>query len=162
MQNENFTILMKKILLLLSVFFVKITLAQSTNGTSGETMLSSASVIVHKDPRIDMLIKKKAAINKNAKKSVARTARGYRLLVLNTNSREEAITAKTKILTYFPETKAYLSYQAPFFKLKAGNFQTRGEAEGYRKNMAFLFPKGVYIVNDIIEIKAEKEQDEEE
>ena len=121
----------------------------------------AASVIVHKDPRVDALIKKQGSINKNVKKSTARTARGYRLLVVNTNKREEAIDAKTKVYTYFPELKAYMSYQSPYFKLKAGNFKTRDEAEKYRKTLSNVFPKGVFIINDIIEIKPEKEETED-
>lgn len=134
--------------------------AQNTTQPADPTLISTATVVVHKDPRIDLLIKKKAAINK-AGKNVARTARGYRLLVINTNRREEAIAAKTKLYTYFPELKSYLQYQSPYFKLRAGNFKTRDEAERYRKQMTSMFSRGVFIVNDIIEIKPEKEEIEE-
>jgi len=119
-----------------------------------------SSVIIHKDPRVDLLVKKQASINIISKKSVGHTTRGYRLLVLNTNKREDAINAKTKIYTYFPELKAYLVYQAPFFRLKAGNFKTRDEAEKYKQQMTPLFPKGVFIVNDTIEVKGEKTEEE--
>ncbi len=118
------------------------------------------SVIVHKDPRVDVLVKKQSSINKAVKKASIRTMRGYRLLVVNTNKREEAMDAKAKIYTYFPDLKAYLSYQSPYFKLKAGNFKTRAEAEVYKKNMAAIFPKGVFIINDTIEIKPETEDEE--
>lgn len=118
------------------------------------------TVIVHKDPRVDALIKKQASINKDSKKSTARTGRGYRLLVINTNKRDEAIAAKTKIYTYFPDLKAYLSYQSPYFKLKAGNFKSRDEAEKYQKAMSSMFPKGVFIINDIVELKPEKEEND--
>ena len=121
---------------------------------------SGIGVLVHKDPRVDLLVKKQASINIVSKKSIGRTMRGYRLMVLNTNKREDAIAAKTKIYTYFPELKAYLTYQAPFFRLKAGNFQTRDEAEKYKKEMAPLFPKGVFILNDTIEVKGEKTEEE--
>jgi hypothetical protein len=139
----------------LAVFTIQ---AQNSTAT-GTAMVQASTVVVHKDPRIDVLIKKKAAINK-ATTNVARTMRGYRLLVVNTNSRDEAIAAKTKVYTYFPELKAYLQYQSPYFKLRAGNFKTRAEAEKYRKAMASMFSKGVFIVNDIIEIKPEKEKEE--
>ncbi len=59
-------------------------------------------MIVHKDPRIDALVKKQAAINIAYKKAAGRTAQGYRLLIINTNSRDEAIAAKTRIYTHFP------------------------------------------------------------
>src|SRR5215213_7830230 len=117
----------------------------------------TSSVVVHKDPRIDLLLKKQGEVNAAIKKATARTARGYRLLVINTNKRDEAIAAKTKIYTNFPELKAYLIYQSPYFKLKAGNFRTREEAQQYQKNLSAFFPKGVFIVNDIIEVTPEKE-----
>jgi hypothetical protein len=118
----------------------------------------TASVIVHKDPRVDLLVKKQAAINVAVKKATSRTIRGYRLLVVNTTKRDEAIAAKTKLYNLFPELKSYLAYQSPYFKLKAGNFETRAEAESYRKLMNSLFPKGVFIVNDIVELKAETDK----
>ena len=144
---------MKKLLFLIGLFAVKAGLAQTITGDTTNSM-----VIVHKDPRADELIKKTGAINAAIKRASARTMKGYRLLVINTNKRDEAIAAKTKIYTYFPELKAYLIYQSPFFKLKAGNFKTRDEAQQYQKNLSAFFPKGVFIVSDIIEIKPEKEE----
>jgi hypothetical protein len=150
---------MKLLTSILALFFFLQTSAQNVVATSNQAAIQPATVVVHKDPRIDELIKKKAAINK-ATKSGARTTRGYRLLVINTNNRDEAIAAKTKVYTYFPELKAYLQYQSPYFKLRAGNFKTREEAEKYRKAMNAMFPKGVFIVNDMIEIRPEKEPQE--
>lgn len=124
--------------------------------------VDTASVVVHKDPRIDLLVKKQASINTITKNSYARTMKGYRLMVMNTNKRNEAIAAKTKVYTYFPELKAYLVYQSPFFRLKAGNFKTREEAEKYKKQMTPLFPKGVFVMNDTIEVKGERIDEEEE
>jgi hypothetical protein len=124
----------------------------STNDTT--------AVVIRKDPRVDDLSRRQAATNAAIKKASARTMKGYRLLIVNTTKRNEAIDAKTKVYTYFPELKAYLLYQTPYFKLKAGNFRTRDEAEKYKKNLNFVFPKGVFIINDVIEIKPEKEATE--
>jgi hypothetical protein len=158
MSCNNF--LMKKLIAVLALFVSLSSQAQNGVTPTIPVGMQAATVVVHKDPRIDVLIKKKVAINK-ATKSGARTARGYRLLVVNTNNRDEAIAAKTKVYTYFPELKAYLQYQSPYFKLRAGNFKTRDEAERYRKQMTSMFPRGVFIVNDIIEIKPEKEETDE-
>jgi hypothetical protein len=141
---------MKQLLLLIGLFGLKTGFAQ--NATP-----DTATVIVHKDPRVDALARKQASVNAAIKKASARSMKGYRLLVVNTNKRNEAIDAKTKIYTYFPDLKAYLVYQTPYFKLKAGNFKTREEADRYRKTMNSIFPKGVFIVNDMIEITPEKE-----
>ena len=148
---------MKQLVLLFATTFLTAGLTQTrAQGTS----TPAPSVVVHKDPRVDILESKQSSINTATKKAASRTARGYRLLVINTNKRDEAIAAKTKVYQYYPELNAYLSYQTPYFKLKAGNFQTRSEAETYRKRMAPLFPKGVYIINDTIEIKGEKEEEQ--
>ncbi len=92
---------MKKILLVFSVFAMKTSFAQEN--TASIPPNQTASVIVHKDPRVDILVKKQSSINTAVKKASARSMRGYRLMVVNTNKRNEAIDAKTKIYTYFPE-----------------------------------------------------------
>lgn len=145
---------MKKAFFLLTLFIAFSSIAQDT------TALEGPAVIVHKDPRIDALVKKQSAINIAVKKAAGRTMRGYRLMIVNTNSRDAAIAAKTKIYTHFPDQKAYLTYQSPFFKLKAGNYQTREDAKRYQSLMNKLFPKGVFIISDIIEVKPEKDTEE--
>ena len=139
-------------LFLLINFFNKVS-AQ----TDSTIIVDSNSVIIHTDPRLDLLIDKQAEINKAT--SVKRTDKGYRLLIISTNNRNEAIAAKTKVYTYFPDLKAYLWYQAPYFRVKAGNFKDRKEAEDLQKRMNGFFPKGVYIMNDIIELKPQKDGD---
>lgn len=128
-----------------------------TNGLLAQD--TTSSVIIHKDPRIDLMIKKVSDMNLAARKASARFAKGYRLMVINTNNRDEAIQAKSKIYTNFPGLKAYMVYQSPYFKLKVGNFKTREEAEKYLKDLSIYFSKGVFVVNDTIEIKPEKEND---
>ncbi|HWI93364.1 MAG TPA: SPOR domain-containing protein [Flavisolibacter sp.] len=121
----------------------------------------TSSVVVHKDARLDVLLKKQGDINAAIKKANARTARGYRLLVINTNKRDDAIAAKTKVYSNFPELKAYLVYQSPYFKLKVGNFKTREEAQQYQKTLGYYFPKGVFIIPDTIEVTPEKDSENE-
>ena len=122
---------------------------------------SSGSVRVHKDPRVEMLVKKQAQINEETSRLARKTGKGYRLMIINTNNRDEAIAAKTKIYTFFPELKAYLFYQSPYFRLKVGNFTERKEAEAYQKRLNVYFPKGVFIMSDIVEIRPDKLKDEE-
>ena len=144
---------MRFLYLIICLFLFEWTIAQDSS--------LQGSTFVHKDPRIDLLIKKQLEINTNYKRSTAHIMKGYRLMVINTNKREEAIAAKTKIYTFFPELKAYLIYQSPYFKLKAGNFKTREEADKYQKDLSLFFSKGVFIINDIIEVKPEKESNGE-
>ena len=131
----------------------------------GFTVLSVASlaqtadtnnVVVHKDPRLELLMKKQIEINEITTRNGRRSAQGYRIQVISTNNRTKAMEAKTKIYQRFPELKAYLMYQSPFFKLKVGNFTEREEAESYLQDILQLFPTGVYVVRDVVEIKPEK------
>jgi hypothetical protein len=137
------------LLMIISFLVIKTGTAQDIN----EQVDTSGLVVVHKDPRLDLLVNKQIQINEETSRLARRTMKGYRLMVINTNKRDEAIAAKTQVYTYFPELKAYLQYQSPFFKLKAGNFKTRDEADEYRKRLNVYFPKGVFIMNDVIEVK---------
>lgn len=136
-------------------FFTSITFVSSlfAQDSSLLKLPGSASVVVHKDPRIDSLIKKQSQINEAIFRNTRRTAKGFRILVINTNKRNEATEAKTKLYTYFPELKAYLTYKSPYFRLKVGNFKEREDAEAYQKKINKYFPNGVFVVNDIIEVK---------
>ena len=121
----------------------------------------SSKVSVQKDNRIDLLIKKQIQVNEETSRQSRRQDKGFRLLVISTTLREEALAAKTKVYTYFPELKAYLFHQSPYYRVKAGNFKERKEAEQYQRRLELLFPKGVFIINDIIEVKLKGATDAE-
>jgi hypothetical protein len=114
------------------------------------------AVMVYKDPRIDMLVKKQIDINEEATRDSRRTAPGYRILVVNSNDRKKVFAAKAKIYQLYPDLKPYLLYQAPFYKLKVGNFKTKDEAQEILQELLRDFPTGLFIVRDIIEVKPER------
>jgi hypothetical protein len=116
----------------------------------------TSSVVVHKDPRVDLLVKKQIQINELTTRDARSRIQGYRILVISTNDRNKATTAKTKIYQEFPELKAYLMYQSPYMKLKVGDFKSREEAEPYLSAIQRFFPSGVYIVRDVIEVNPDK------
>lgn len=142
--------------LILVSLFVLVSIGLSAQQLASDT----SSVVIHKDARIDLLVKKQAEINEETTRNSRRVAKGFRLLVVNTNKRDEAINAKAKLYQYFPELKSYLLYQSPYFKLKAGNFKDRKDAETYQKKLNAFFPKGVFVMNDVIEVKPDKDPDE--
>ena len=125
-----------------------------------QTTIDTSSEVIHKDTRIDLLVKKQAEINDETTRNARKVGRGFRLLVVNTNKRDEAIGAKAKLYQFFPELKSYLLYQSPYYKLKAGNFKERKDAESYQKKLNAFFPRGVFVMNDLIEVKPDKEADE--
>lgn len=103
---------MKTALLIGTIFICIQSFSQDTGTTD------TSSVIVHKDPRLDLLVNKQAQINEVTSRDSRKTGKGFRLLIISTNNRDEAISAKTKVYTYFPEMKAYLWHQSPYYKVK--------------------------------------------
>jgi hypothetical protein len=131
-----------------------ITIAQMVRDTM------AGGIVVIKDYRYDLLSNKKAEINKKA--NLARTpVKGFRLQIMNTTSRSEALDAKAKMLALYPEHKLYLSYQAPYFKLRMGNFKEQAEAAAFKKEINNLFPKGITVIPSQIEYKPAKEDEKE-
>lgn len=124
---------------------------------------AEAGVAVHKDPRIDILLKKQAEANDLSTRNTVkrRSAKGYRLLVISTNNRNDAMAARAKILTSFPDLKPYMWYQAPYYKLKVGNFTSRDDARAHQKRLASAFPGNIFIMNDTVEIKPEDAKEPE-
>ena len=141
--------------------FIFSTTCFSQKDTAWIIPVDSNSVIVHKDPRLDLLVKKQANINETTSRDSRRTDKGFRLMIISTNNRDEALAAKTKVYTFFPDLKAYMWYQSPYFRVKAGNFKERKDAEAYQRRLNTYFPKGVFIMKDIIEVKLGKGIDDE-
>ncbi len=116
---------------------------------------------MHKDPRVDLLINKQIEINEITTRDARRYAPGFRIQVISSNNRNQVVDAKTKVYREFPELKAYMMYQAPFFRLRVGNFKTREEAETYYRSIQRIFPQGVYIVPETIETAVGPDTDAE-
>lgn len=145
---------MKKI----SLFCFMISIAALVNAQMVKDTISH-SVYVVKDSRFDLLTKKKAEINKKSAGSKKPT-KGYRIQVLNTTDRSQALNTKSKLLTIYPEHKTYLMYQAPYFKIRIGNFVEKSEADDLKKELARMFPTGVFVIPSDIEVKQEKEKED--
>ncbi|MEO7766280.1 MAG: SPOR domain-containing protein [Ferruginibacter sp.] len=132
-----------------------------TNSTSDSTIYFG-KVTVFKDSRLDILAKKEAEFNE-ANALGPKSAKGYRLMVLSTNDRAQAMNLRARLLQKFPEQKVYMSFQPPYIKLKFGNFLERSEADDYKKEITDnkLVTTNIYLVPEIIEIKADKNKEKE-
>jgi hypothetical protein len=111
------------------------------------------SVVVHKDPRIDSLISRQIEINDVTTKDSRRNVPGYRILVITSTDRNKIFSAKGQVYQQYPELQPYIMYQAPSYKLKVGNFKTQEEAQVYFDKLVKIYPSGVYIIHDVIEVK---------
>lgn len=125
-----------------------------------DTLIPQDTIIVRKDSRLDILNAKQASLNKFASKFTSNGLyHGYRLQVLNTRSRDEAYQVKAELLQRFPEQKSYVLFQAPYFKIRFGNFIDKADAQRYKNTLSSIYPQVIYIVNDEVEYKPPKEDE---
>ncbi len=68
-------------------------------------------------------------------------------------SRAEANKVRIEFLRSHPEVGAYVTYLAPNFRLRVGDYRNRTEAEGFKREVNKTYP-GSYIVADQISLPA--------
>lgn len=156
---------MKSILVILILFLANQTWAQTDSippvkpevnfleKLSRPDSITGGKVILHRDPKIEQLMKLNLSINKKE-----RAFQGYRIQILSTSSYNVNIdTLKSytqKFEEEFPDIRAYLQYTDPDFKIRVGNFRTRVEAipalKRIRKKYAGAYPvKTMIYLNEL-------------
>ena len=146
------------------LFFGMLFFITANAQTSVTDTTVTGKVIVNKDPRLDILGKQEADFNKATVGLGIKAAKGYRLLVVNSSDRDYAMKVRTALLQRFPEEKVYMTFQAPFIKLKFGNFVEKDDAEKYRKLLTSskIVTTNIYVVPEIVEVKVDKSKDVED
>lgn len=143
---------------LITAVLVLICGAAAAQDSSAFASAAGGNVKVIKDSRIDILIKKQIYINTLA----IRNQPGFRVQVITTNKRNEAYDAKARVMQSYPEYRSYIDFQAPYFKVRIGDFKTREEATELRDRLSNLFTGGVFVVPAIINVSPDKESQNEE
>ena len=69
-------------------------------------------------------------------------------------ARENAYKAKAKFLSSFQEISAYVDYQAPFFKVRVGDYRTKREAQILYKKLRRQFPNAYITPTETIYLPA--------
>lgn len=75
---------------------------------------------------------------------------GYRVQIYFGN-RNTAQEKRGEFIRKYSDQSAYISYLAPNFRLRVGDFRTRLESEKFKNEIARSYP-GSYIVKDKIEL----------
>jgi hypothetical protein len=138
---------------LLLLIFLGLGLPGFAQDTTRRFADSTNPVVVEKDPRIDQLVRKQIEINEVTTRESRRFVQGFRIQVMNSPDREKVFAAKAKVFEQFPDWKPYLLYQSPNYKLRVGNFKTQDEAQDALKQLSKIFPTGLYVIPDVIELK---------
>ena len=124
------------------------------------SIASNDTIIVHKDPRLDVLTQKQVQINKHASMLTSKGQyKGFRVQVISTTNRDEAFKTKNDLAAKFPDQKIYTIFQSPTFKVRIGNFLKKEDAENFRKQISSMFSQGIYVVDDAIEYVPKSEEE---
>lgn len=135
------------------IFFLVFCFMQQFGYSQGVDSVDQNKVVVFKDYRLNILAKKEADINTAILKNQARSARGYRLMVLNTSDKDYAFKIRTQLLQRYPEQKLYMWFANPYIRLKFGNFRTKDEADIYKTQISkMLNGATIYYLQETIEV----------
>ena len=108
-------------------------------------------VQVVKDPLFDTLLSKRAELNKGKSGGTAgiTSSYGYRVQIYSGSNRNAAFNAQAKFNQEYPDMRTYIVYREPNFKVRAGDFRSRLEAEKIMHEIRPLF-SAMFIISEKI------------
>ncbi len=117
-------------------------------------------VEVIKDARIDTLIARRFSLEKKQTKakssSGAYSSNGYRVQIFSGWDRQAAYDAQARFQNRYRDMRTYISYKEPYFKVNAGDFRTRLEAEKLMQQLKGSFTSLFIIAEKINPTKADQ------
>lgn len=103
-------------------------------------------VEVVKDARVDTLIARWNELNKTGGGTAVRLSNwGYRVQIFTGSNRNTAFNAQNKFQDMYPGMRTYISYRDPNYKVLAGDFRTRLEAQKMMQELKPYFT-GMFII----------------
>ena len=109
-----------------------------------------------KDPRIDTLMSRRLEMAKPVHISSSTgtpatfiSSNGYRVQFFSGSSRADAYSAQARFSHKYPDLRTYIVYMAPNFKVRAGDFRTRMEANKLLEELRPMFT-GLFIISEKI------------
>jgi hypothetical protein len=112
-------------------------------------LFAQGNITIKQDPSLPKLINRHIDMNTSI-----RRVQGWRIQLSSNSDRTEVMNIKSTFLTQYPNTKTYLTYQQPYFKLRIGDFADKNEAYQFMKEINDNF-KGIFIVPDIVNVMPE-------
>lgn len=81
-------------------------------------------ISIDSDSRVDSLMIKQIEINKQND-----GVSGFRIQIKNTTTQKDANALRARFSRHFPHLKSYLQYNAPYYKIRIGDYLTKLEAQ---------------------------------
>ncbi len=121
------------------------------------------TIKIYADPKINALVGQTTGTNSNSNTNGEPTIvkmQGYRIQVFSGNdaktAKGEAFQKEQTIKSSFPSLRTSVTYTAPFWKLRIGDFRTREEAEAMMKQISQQLPslgREMYIVSEEVRVQ---------
>lgn len=102
-------------------------------------------VIIHQEEGVSFLLDTHIEMNRRQ-----RYFDGYRIQLYSSSGQKAkhlALEVKGKVLKLFPEEPVYISFTAPFWRVRVGNYRNKHEALGLMNRLKREFPNS-YVVKD--------------
>lgn len=77
---------------------------------------------------------------------------GYRYQIMYSATRDETYAAKTKFYESFPNIRAYVDYEQPYYKLRVGDFKNKLQLVKNFEIITAVYPSA-FSVRDDVKIK---------
>lgn len=138
---------MKKIIYLVFAIFSCFHLfAQDAKEIENPAVEDENTVHVYEDSRIALIV------NKPTVAKPSNRVRGYRVQIYNGNSRADAEKMKMYFMRQYPNTRAYITYNKPQFRVRVGDFRNRKEASDFmarlpKKVVSMIVPEIINLSN---------------
>ncbi len=133
-----------KLSLLTFLIFLSTLLVAQSNGKG---------VVILKDKKIDDLIQ-----NKSNVKRINTT--GYRVQIYFSTNKNDLNEIRLKFIKSYPKIETYITYDAPNYFLRVGDFAERNDAEKFKKEIFREFPDN-FIVKCGINLPNEDENEKD-
>jgi hypothetical protein len=101
---------------------------------------------LHADNRLDIVLKKRKISSGG---NSIYSGPGYRVQIYSGSDRNKANKMKIDFVRRFPGIQAYMTYVSPQFRVKVGDFRSRGEAQELYRQLGTLY-NPCMIVPDIV------------
>jgi len=116
------------------------------------------TVNIIQDNRLNVVVSNHILSNKN------RPTMGWRVQIYfgqGQSAKAKAENVKKSFLKKYPDVSAYLIYEAPYFKVRVGNYKTKFEARKMKVELDGQFEK-IFLIEDKIKLNSEEEENEDE
>lgn len=109
------------------------------------TLPAQQKLIITPDAEVERVLDLFAEVNEAQDK-----VEGWRVQILATTDRRQLETTERDFKAKYPSVPVDWVHNSPYYKLRAGAFSNRSEADGLRYNLMREF-EGVYLVKDEVE-----------